>query len=326
MFVRGTLIAIAAAGAIAALGCKNKQSPRADTPAPSTEAIDAQRAAAPPIDATAGSPAPPRLSRSAPLDPAARALLKAPMQSHVETVSSLLWNVVMLDRPAARRDAEALAATPRIAKPNDMPDADFARLLPERFLSLEGEMLAAAASVGPAANESDPKALSRAVEQLTGTCVACHDVYLRMPDASGSTGENTLPAPTEPLAPMAEIELDPSDELGEEAHLLLQHWMGRHGDEIEELFWAAITLKYEPTYEIASGLAEHVAGTHSNLEDLGAEVSGQFLALRGEFEQRLLAIANAAAKRDAAATAEAFAAMTTTCVRCHQVYLGLPGR
>jgi cytochrome c556 len=141
-----------------------------------------------------------------------------------------------------------------------------------------------------------------------------------MPNAAGA---DTLPPPSDPLPAVATIELDHNDTLGDDARMMLQHWMGRHGTDVEELLWAAITLNYESTYEVASDLAQQVEGAQSDLDDLGAEVSAQFHAMRDEYEQRLALIIEAATKRDAGATGEAFSSMTTTCMRCHQAYLNL---
>ena len=323
---RGTTAALVLAGAIFVVGCKDKKKPGSDeAPPASTVDEEPQRFDATPVTPGKIIPEPKaRLARDTPLSPRARELLAAPMARHVEDVGSMLWDLIMLDREHALKMAAQLAEAPRVSNSGNSSSKELAELFPERFLSLEGEMHAAVAAVVPAVRGANNPELSAALERLTLTCVGCHDVYLRMP-ASSSLDAATASAPdaVDPLPPDTAYTLDRDDELGAEARLLLQHWMGRHGRDVEELLRAAITLKYDAAYEIASDLALQLEGSKSTLEELGGDVSRQFLELQGEYERRLIRIAEAATATDAAATGEAFASMTATCLRCHEVYLNL---
>lgn len=111
------------------------------------------------------------------IPPAARAAIRSKMRRHAQQLPALVSNVVALDYDGAARTAGEIFDEPELARP--ITGDELNALLPERFFTLQAALRSGAHQVVEAAARRDGVKLASAFNVLTGTCVACHDVYLR---------------------------------------------------------------------------------------------------------------------------------------------------
>jgi hypothetical protein len=111
------------------------------------------------------------------IPPAARAVIRSKMRRHAEQLPALVSHVVALDYDGAARIAGEIFDEPELARP--ITGDELNALLPERFFTLQAALRNGARQVVEAAAQRDNVKLGEAFNTLTGTCVACHNVYLR---------------------------------------------------------------------------------------------------------------------------------------------------
>jgi hypothetical protein len=111
------------------------------------------------------------------IPPAMREVIASKMRRHAEQLPALVSKVVVLDYDGAARAAGEIFDEPGIARP--VAGDELNSVLPERFFVLQDGLRSGARQVVEAAAGRDSARLSEAFGNLTKTCVACHDVYLR---------------------------------------------------------------------------------------------------------------------------------------------------
>jgi hypothetical protein len=116
------------------------------------------------------------------------------------------------------------------------------------------------------------------------------------------------------------------DALPGEIRALLGPRMQRHGDDMEELLWAVLLLSRDAAADIAEDMASEprVAPPTADMDLANSRVPPRFLALQQQLFVQTRALRDAAARSDDPAMAEAFGALSSTCVQCHTAYLGRP--
>jgi hypothetical protein len=95
------------------------------------------------------------------------------MMHHGDEMENLFWSVLTLDYEYAQ-----LVALQMIQDP---PDPELTDRLPREFIDLHDAMFQSAEAVASAASAADAGRLGTAFSQLSGTCVRCHDLYMKMP-------------------------------------------------------------------------------------------------------------------------------------------------
>jgi len=111
------------------------------------------------------------------------------------------------------------------------------------------------------------------------------------------------------------------------ARAILVERMGNHRQDMTRLHAAVLFLEHDA----ARALAEQIAAeprlarpADGAAAELNSLVPPRFFELQDELKQRALTVAAAAAKGDDAAIAQAYGALTSTCVRCHAAFLNDP--
>lgn len=111
---------------------------------------------------------------------AARAVIRTKMREHAAQLPALLSTTVALDYDGVARVAGQIFDEPQLARP--ITGDELNGLLPPRFFVLQDALRAEARRVVAAAARKDSVELANAFGELTKTCIACHDVYLRGAD------------------------------------------------------------------------------------------------------------------------------------------------
>lgn len=111
------------------------------------------------------------------------------------------------------------------------------------------------------------------------------------------------------------------------ARQILRQRMDRHGDDLQLLLAAVLMLNEPLTERLATQIAEtpqlaKVGGSDGDL--LNASLPSRFFALQDQLSTQAKALAKAAHEVDHPGMAKAFGELTSTCVRCHSIYLGEP--
>jgi hypothetical protein len=119
---------------------------------------------------------PPPVEESLP--PMARDMLAARMKDHATDMDQLVRSVIRLDRPATARLAEQLANDDRLARPLGKDDALLNSLVPPRFFELQDQLRVSARALAGAARGHDDRKLAETFSGVTGSCIACHSLYL----------------------------------------------------------------------------------------------------------------------------------------------------
>jgi cytochrome c556 len=113
-----------------------------------------------------------------PLSLTARAIIHQKMANHSKQMTELVWAVVFLDYEQAARQASAIAAEPRFARPITGDATELNTVLPPRFFDLQDQLRLRARTLEAIARTRDPNATARAFGALADSCVSCHAVYL----------------------------------------------------------------------------------------------------------------------------------------------------
>lgn len=113
--------------------------------------------------------------------------------------------------------------------------------------------------------------------------------------------------------------------LPEETRALLTAAMQKHRERMESLLWASLMLEHQAVQELAEAIAQTpplpaAPTTASQRRQRNPQVD-RFFVLQEELRQRARELARHARAGDAEAVAVAHGKLTTTCVRCHALYL-----
>jgi hypothetical protein len=111
------------------------------------------------------------------ISPAARSIIHSKMRRHREQLGALLAQVVVLDYEGSARTAGEIFDEPALARPVTGDELNGA--LPERFFLLQDRLRADARRITAAAARRDGPGFGQAFGALAGSCIACHDAYLR---------------------------------------------------------------------------------------------------------------------------------------------------
>jgi hypothetical protein len=110
------------------------------------------------------------------------------------------------------------------------------------------------------------------------------------------------------------------------ARQVIKSKMGRHDTQMRQLVSSVIVLDDNAVARIAGeifdepALARPVAG-----DELNGLLPERFFVLQDDLRSRARALVIATQQRDRAKLADEFAALTKSCVSCHDVYLNAPG-
>lgn len=123
-----------------------------------------------------------------------------------------------------------------------------------------------------------------------------------------------------------ERHLRPPKTLPEGARHAVKTGMRAHGFRMQDLVWQVILLDYESAAKTAEGIQAEpgLARPVGDPSTVNEGLPAQFFQLQDELKAQARALGEAAKKRDAAALADAFSALSQTCMRCHAVYQGEP--
>lgn len=106
---------------------------------------------------------------------------------------------------------------------------------------------------------------------------------------------------------------------------LLQQRMARHGADMNELVAAVVLADLDEAQRRARSLAEDAnlaRPLSGDATELNSALPEDFFRFQDELRARARELADAAARRDARATAAAFGQVASACVGCHLSYLG----
>ena len=129
---------------------------------------------------------------------------------------------------------------------------------------------------------------------------------------------------TSTLEAMEAVRLGEREALPEAAREMLHARMVRHGDQLVDLMTSVLLLDYTTTADFADGIArEPKLGRPAPGEagTLNALLPAAFFAHQDALAEHARALRDAARARDDVRLADAFAAVTKTCVGCHAAYL-----
>ena len=123
--------------------------------------------------------------------------------------------------------------------------------------------------------------------------------------------------------------MSPVRKLREPEHLpdavkqVLLHRMGRHAQDVNELMFSVLFLEFEDAAALAERIRSEprLARPTADDDSLNASISGRFFTLQDELRRRAGDVADAAKKKNAKATGEAYGRMMQVCVSCHATYL-----
>jgi hypothetical protein len=113
------------------------------------------------------------------------------------------------------------------------------------------------------------------------------------------------------------------------ARQMLRDSMREHGDDMENLFWTVLMLDYDSTVTLAKAVGRSPKLSRpppsEDPNTLNAQLPSAFFDLQDDLFRATDALAAAATARDDAAIAKRFAELNDVCVRCHALYLKIPG-
>jgi hypothetical protein len=117
------------------------------------------------------------LPASTTIPPAMVQVLRSKMGRHDAQMKALVSRVVLLDDDGAARAAGEIFDEPALARP--LGGDELNGLLPERFFQLQDQLRAQTRRLVIATGQHDRQAVAQEFADLTKTCIACHEVYLR---------------------------------------------------------------------------------------------------------------------------------------------------
>jgi hypothetical protein len=166
--------------------------------------------------------------------------------------------------------------------------------------------------------------MNRAIALLSITAIcatlggACHQERYQQPNAANPT-KDPEPAEAAPRDKFAGPERTPAEERGnlaEGARRSVRSVMFEHGQNMENLLWSALMLRYEKTHKLAQWIADNATEVQP-----ASDVPEEFYVMRTEMREAATRLAAAATKRDDKELAAAYGALSATCVSCHTKYL-----
>jgi len=162
--------------------------PRTDGATPATTVIEADD----PAPGRGGDAAKASRSHASPGEPlarqdlpaAVREFLRERMERHGDSMESLLWASLNLQYGLIVQRSGWVAAETNIPRPPEGDEGDLVnRVLPGRFFDLQERVRRGAGELGRAAKRRDDEGIARAYGELVGTCIRCHGLYMRLPQA-----------------------------------------------------------------------------------------------------------------------------------------------
>jgi len=141
---------------------------------------------------------------------------------------------------------------------------------------------------------------------------------------AGTTGQE---APESPVAKRKTPTLVRAEPLPQVARAALRKRMQNHGDDTENLLWAALMLDFESTDGIAGMIAKvpTLARPHANeLDTINAMLPPQFFDLQEQLDSAVTKLQAAAKANDGDAVAVQYGKTVQTCIACHSLFLQFP--
>ncbi len=145
--------------------------------------------------------------------------------------------------------------------------------------------------------------------------------------SNGQNGKARTGKTTTPADSAKRPRLKRASPLPKLARQLLNKRMHRHGEQMEKLLWAALSINRPMVKSLAQAIADEprISKPSSNdLSTLNHVFPKQFFALQEELRSQAVLLVAAADKSDDTAMAEAYGKLAQTCVRCHSLYLTFP--
>jgi cytochrome c556 len=121
--------------------------------------------------------APPRLLPAEPLPATARVLLKSRMANHAHDMSALMSSIMVLDYPAIREGADAVASDANLSRPITGDATELNSALPASFFDYQDRLRGDARKLSASAERMAPFDVADAYGRLSESCVRCHAVY-----------------------------------------------------------------------------------------------------------------------------------------------------
>jgi hypothetical protein len=120
------------------------------------------------------------LARPVAIPEAMLSVIRTKMGRHDLQMKALVERVVLLDDDGVARAAGAIFDEPSLARP--ITGDELNGVLPERFFVLQDELRRRARLLVAASGRHDRTAVANEFAELSKTCLACHEVYLRGAD------------------------------------------------------------------------------------------------------------------------------------------------
>ena len=101
--------------------------------------------------------------------------------------------------------------------------------------------------------------------------------------------------------------------------------MQRHGENMENLMWAALMLDYESAATISAWIDREprISRPTGSSDTLNEAFPERFFELQDALHEAARDLADAAESRDDPKMATAYGKLSNTCVSCHSIYLHL---
>jgi hypothetical protein len=121
-------------------------------------------------------------------------------------------------------------------------------------------------------------------------------------------------------------ELATPDHIAPAARSVIHSMMTRHPELVGDLVTRVILLDYDGVARTAGDLYDEPALAKPIVGDeLNSALPARFFDLQKDMRDGARRVVEAAARKDGARIAEDFAALTRTCIGCHDLYLHTPG-
>jgi hypothetical protein len=121
-----------------------------------------------------------------------------------------------------------------------------------------------------------------------------------------------------------EQHLPEPQQLSPTVRAVLHERMRLHGHQMAELSWNVVKLDWNATQELAAELAAEprlARPSEMDATQLNSQLPERFFVLQDALRENALALSRAAQSRDPRQLAQAWSALSGTCVSCHEAYL-----
>jgi cytochrome c556 len=160
----------------------------------------------------------------------------------------------------------------------------------------------------------------------------CKDAKPTKPATNPTTSPSTVAPAMQAASPTvaANVErpkLIRAEPLPQIARAALRKRMQSHGDDTENLLWAALMLDFESTEGIAAMIskAPTLARPHQDdLDTINAMLPPQFFDLQEQLDTAISNLRTAAKAKDGEAVATQYGKTVETCIACHSLFLQFP--